>query len=191
MRRAVRLAGMDGNPLHRGIDRVERALWVLLAVAFVVAVPMLVPLAGNVTRTENVRLLRQEQSWREVKAVLVTSAPARMDGYSSASTEWVAGSWRAPSGAHRTGLVPVTPGSPAGTHVNVWVDRQGAITNLPPLTFDAITFRVAVVEILTAIGLAMAGIGMGCAIRWVTNRRRMAYWAIEWACFGPRWSAKH
>jgi hypothetical protein len=190
MRRAARLAGMDGNPLRSGIDRVERALWVLLAIAFVIAVPVLVPMAGRVARAENLQLLRQEQSWREVKAVLLTAAPARMEGYGSAATVWVSGRWQAPSGARRTGLVPTAPGTPAGSSVSIWVNRHGAITNLGPLSGDAVTFRVIAVEILTAIGLAMAGFGTGCAVRWAANRRRIACWAIEWACFGPRWSAR-
>ncbi len=163
----------------------------LLALAFLVAVPVLVPLAGNLTWSANARLVKQEQSWREVNVVVRGSAPARMQGYGSPGLQWVPGQWQAPSGGLRTGLVPVAPGTPAGSSVRVWADRQGMISLLPPLSEQAVTFRVMVVEILAAVGLAMTVFGLGCAVRWVANRRRMAYWAIEWACFGPRWSARH
>ena len=143
------------------------------------------------TRAENVQLLHQERSWREVKAQLVTSAPARTEGFSDAPTVWVPGRWQARPGSQRSGLVPTAPGTPAGARVPIWIDGHGDVTNVPPISAAAVAFRVIVVEILAAIGLAAAGIGIGCAVRWVTNRRRMAYWAIEWACFGPRWSARH
>jgi len=170
---------------------VERALWVLLAVAFLVAVPVLVPMAGNATRAENLRLVHQEQSWREVNAVAINAAPARMDGLDSSATVWVSGQWQAPAGVRRSGLIPVPPGTQAGSRVTIWVDGRGTVTNLRPVSMDAVTFRVIIVEILVAMGLAMVGLGAGCAVRWAANRRRMAYWAIEWACFGPRWSARH
>jgi hypothetical protein len=182
---------MDGNPLRRGIDRVERALWLLLAVAFVIAVPLLVPMAGNVTRADNLRLLTAERSWHEVRAVLLAPAPARVDGFSTSAVVWVSGRWQAPSGARHTGLVPTTPGTPAGSRVPIWVDRHGAVTDLHPVTAGVVMLRTIMIEILTAIGLAMTAAGLGCLVRWLMNKRRMAYWAVEWACFGPRWSARH
>jgi hypothetical protein len=191
VRRAARLAAMDGNPLRRGIDRVERALGVLLALAFLVAVPVLVPLAGSLTWSANTKLVHQEQSWREVRVRLLGSAPARAPGFGAPALIWIAGRWQAPSGARRTGLIPVAPGTPAGSSITVWVNRHGTISSFPPLSARAVTFRVMVVEILAAIGLAMTTAGLGCAVRWLANRRRMAYWAIEWKCFGPRWSPRH
>jgi hypothetical protein len=190
IRRMAGWAGMDGNPLRRGIDRVERGLWIVLAVAFFIAVPVVVPLAGNAARVDNTRMVVQERSWREVKAEVLAQAPGRSVGYSSVVV-WVAGRWPAPSGGTKTGLVPVTPGTRAGVRVPIWVDRAGHFTGIHPITIAVVTFRVILAEIFTAIGLAMAGLALAFGVRWLMNRRRMAYWAIEWACFGPRWSARH
>jgi hypothetical protein len=191
LRRAARLAGMDGNPLRRGIDRAEQVFWLLLAVAFLIAVPLLVPMAGGATRASNMRLVDAERSWREVSAVVLTAAPARMNGFSASETVWVYGRWRTPAGARRTGLVPAAPGTPAGASVKVWVDQRGAVTGQGPVTADIVTFRVILIEVMTAIGLSLTGVGLGWLVRWAMDRRRLACWAIEWACFGPRWSARH
>jgi len=50
--------------------------------------------------------------------------------------------------------------------------------------------RAIAIEVLTAAGLAAAALLLAIAVRWLMNRRRMTYWAIEWACFGPRWSSR-
>src|ERR1700691_1747916 len=121
MRRAVRWAGIDGNPLRRGVDRVERATFVLLAIGFAVAVPLLVPLAGRAAWASSLRLVRAEQSWRQVDAMLLSRAPARLQGYDSATTFWEPARWRAPSGPMRSGLVPADAGTPAGATVSIWV----------------------------------------------------------------------
>lgn len=191
MRRAGRWAGMDGNPLRRGVDRVERATFGLLAIGFAVAVPLLVPLAGRAAWTSSIRLVRAEQSWRQVDAVLQTRAPARLQGYDTAATLWEPARWRAPSGAMRSGLVPVEPGTPAGATTMIWVTDAGRYTGVAPLTTGLVTFRIVTIEVLAASGLAALALLAGVGVRWAGNRRRMAYWAIEWACFGPRWSARH
>jgi hypothetical protein len=161
----------------------------LLAVAFVIAVPVVVPLAGNATRVANTHLANSERSWREVSAHSITPAPGQSTGYDSAEV-WVTARWNAPSGGTRTGLVPVTPGTPADAKVPIWVNHTGHFTGISPITASVVTFRVIIVELLTAIGLAMAGLALAIGIRWVMNKRRMANWAIEWACFGPRWSSR-
>jgi hypothetical protein len=136
------------------------------------------------------RLVRLERSWRDVRAVLVKHAPHELGGYNSALSVWVPGRWQAPSGAIRSGLVPARPGAPAGSVVKVWVTSSGQLTGRPPFTADLIRMRATFIEFLTAAGLAAATVLLGIAVRWLMNRRRMTYWAIEWACFGPRWSTR-
>jgi hypothetical protein len=187
----ARWAGLDDNPLRRGIDRVERAVWLLLAVAFLVAAPMLVPLAGRMARVDGIGEVRRERLWRQVNAVLVRRAADRFDGYGADGAVWVQGRWRAPSGAARIGLVPVAPGAPAGTVVRIWVDRAGRVTGRPPVTVGLVTVRVIAVEVLALTGLAFAALLFAGFVRWVLNRRRMTVWDSEWACFGPRWTTRH
>ena len=47
------------------------------------------------------------------------------------------------------------------------------------------------IEVLTVAALAIIALLLAAFVRWLTNRRRMTYWAVEWDCFGPRWSARH
>ena len=182
---------MDGNPLRRGVDRAERALWILLGIAFFVLVPIVAPLAGHAARSAGLTEVKVQSSWREVNATLARRAPPQFYGYNSQMTVWVPGHWRAPSGAERTGLLPAKPSTPAGSHVKIWVDRAGQMTGRRPLTAGGLGVRIAVIESLAASALAVALLMLAWLVRWISDRRRMAYWGIEWACFGPRWSARH
>lgn len=190
MRRLAGWAGVDHNPLRRGIDRFERALWIVLGCAFFAVAPLVLPAAGHMAKAETLAAVRQEKSWQEVKAVLVRRAPDQVYGYSTSGTVWVSGRWRVPGGGVRYGLVPTAIGAPAGTVVPVWVDRDGRLTNGRPLTPGVVGPRVLAVEILAGAGLAATLLVFGCLLRWVTNRRRMTCWGTEWACIGPRWSTR-
>ena len=191
IRRIVGWAGIDGNPLRRGMDRLERLLWIGLLVAFLVTAPLLVPLAGRAARTDSIHQVKLERSWRQVNAVLLGRVPASLHSYDSAATAQVNARWRAPSGATRSGMVPAEPGAPAGTKLRIWVDWAGRFTGTEPLSASLVAVRVLAIEILVTVGLAVTGLGMAGLVRWLLNRRRMTYWTIEWACFGPRWSARH
>ncbi|HXS61368.1 MAG TPA: hypothetical protein VN767_00740, partial [Streptosporangiaceae bacterium] len=190
-RRVVRFAGADGNPLRRGIDRMERALWILLLIGFLSAAPMLAPMAGRAAQSSSSGQVRNERSWREVRAVLLQRSPDHFYGYSSSEADWVRGRWRAPTGRVMTGMIPAEPGTPAGTSVPIWVDHDGRLTHGQPLTAGLVSARVVAVEVLAVAGLAIFALLLAAGIRWFTNRRRMTYWTIEWDCFGPRWSARH
>jgi hypothetical protein len=182
---------VDGNPLRRGIDRVERGLWVILAAALFAAGPLLVPLAGHVARVGGMAEVKAEQSWQRVDAVLLRHAPDQLYGYNTTGgTVWVSGHWRRPGGGVKHGLVPTVIGAPAGTVVPVWVNQAGQLTGTRPLTISGVTTRVVAFEVLAGVALAIVALVLAGLIRWFTNRRRMAYWGFEWACIGPRWSTR-
>ncbi len=190
--RVAKFAGVDGNPLRRGIDRFERAVWVLIAVAFLAVTPMLAPMAGRAAQSASSGQVRSERSWRQVDAVLLKRAPDHFNnGYSSAQVVWVRGRWKSPAGHVITGMVPAQPGTPARTVVPIWVDHRGRLTGGQPVTAELVSARVAAIEVLAVVGLAGAALLTAALLRWLTNRRRMTYWTIEWDCFGPRWSARH
>jgi hypothetical protein len=50
--------------------------------------------------------------------------------------------------------------------------------------------RSVLVGVGSVAGLAGALLVLGWLIKVMLNRRRMAYWGIEWACFGPRWTTR-
>jgi hypothetical protein len=189
--RVAKLMGADGNPLRRGIDRLERAVWILLAAGFVASAPMLAPMAGRAAQSTGAGQVRNERSWREVKAVLLDRAPDHFGGYSSSEAVWVRGRWRSPGGQIMTGMIPAAPGTRARTAVPIWVDGSGHLTGGQPLTAGLVSARVVAIDVLAVAGLAILALLLAALVRWLTNRRRMTYWAIEWECFGPRWSARH
>jgi hypothetical protein len=190
-RRVAKFAGADGNPLRRGIDRMERAVWILLVAGFLTAAPMLAPMAGRAAQSTSSSQVRHERSWREVKARLLQRAPDHFNGYSSSEAVWVRGRWRSPAGRVMIGMIPAEPGTPAGTAVPIWVDHDGRLTGGQPLTAGLVSAQTVAVEVLAVAGLAIFALLLVAGVRWLTNRRRMTYWTIEWDCFGPRWSARH
>jgi hypothetical protein len=189
IRRIAGWAGVDRNPLRRGIDRVERAAWMILVLAFFAVLPLVVPMAGQASHVSGMAEVKQERSWQPVNAVLLRHAPYRFYGYTTGAV-WVSGRWQAPGGRTQYGLVPTVLGAPAGTVVKVWVTNTGQLTSNHPLTVGAVSARVLAMKVLAAVGLAATLLLVAGLIRLLTNRRRMAYWGCEWAFIGPRWSTR-
>jgi len=190
IRRAAGWIGADRSPLRRPMDRFEGALRVVLVVGFLIGAPLVATAAGHLTQLVGLRQVRQEASWRRVQAMLLRPAPPRYYGYGSMMTYRVPGRWRTPSGATRSGLVPVRTGAPAGARVSIWVDGTGRMTGRQPITTSMVQVRTLLAEIGSVAALAAALLAVAVLARLLLNRRRMAYWGIEWACFGPRWSAR-
>lgn len=190
IRRMAGWAGVDRNPLRRGIDRAERAAWLLLVLAFFAVMPVVVPMAGQASRVGGMAEVKQQQSWQQVNAVLLRHAPYRLYGYGASGTVWVAGRWRVPGRRTQYGLVPTVTGAPAGTVVRAWVTNTGQLTSNHPFTVSALSARVLAIKVLVAAGLAATLLMLAGLIRWLTNRRRIAYWGCEWATIGPRWSTR-
>jgi hypothetical protein len=190
IRRIARSIGADRNPLRRPIDRFENAIRLLLVLAFVICGPLLAPAAAHLSQVAGLEEVQREASWRQVDAVLLHPAPSRFAGYGSMATFWVAGRWRAPSGATKVGMVPTRTGMPAGTKVRIWVNWTGRVTGRHPLTVGMVRARSALFGIASVACLAAGLLLLAWLIGMVLNRRRMAYWGIEWACFGPRWTTR-
>lgn len=191
---AMRIAGWlgaDGNPLRRRTDRVEGAIRLLLLLAFLACGPLLASATGTMTQSAGLRQIRQQQSWRQVPAVLLRPAPQPYYAYSSMTTYRAPGRWLAPTGVVKVGQVPTPAGLPAGAIVRIWVDASGRLTGRAPLKTRVVVIRTVLAELVTMTGLAIALLVLAGLVRWVLNRRRMASWAIEWASFGPRWSTRH
>jgi CubicO group peptidase (beta-lactamase class C family) len=190
IRRAAGCIGADRNPLRRPVDRFESRLRLLLLLGFLVGVPLIAPAAGHLTHVTGLREVRQEASWRQVTAVLLQPAPPAYYGYRSVATYWVTGRWQAPSGAVRSGKIPARTGVRKGDKVTIWVDPSGRLVAGHPMTLSMVQVRTVLAEIGSALGLGVALIALAGLVRALLNRRRLAQWGIEWACFGPRWSTR-
>jgi len=162
----------------------------VLAAGFLVAAPLLAPVTGSMAHADAMREVRQDTSWRQVSAVLLRSAPQQYYGYGAMTTFWVPARWTAPDGAVRTAEVQARNGAAAGSTVQVWVNRAGRLTGRQPMTTGLVRVRTALVEFLTVIALGLLAATLAVLLRIGMNRRRMRYWAVEWACFGPRWTSK-
>jgi hypothetical protein len=190
IKRIARSIGADRNPLRRPIDRFESGIRLMLVLAFVICGPLLAPATAHLSQVAGLAEVQREASWRQVDAVLLHQAPSRFAGYGSMATLWVAGRWRAPSGATRVGMVPTRNGMPAGSKVRIWVNWTGRVTGRQPLTAGVVQARSVLFGIASVAGLAAGLLLLAWLIGLVLNRRRMAYWGIEWACFGPRWTTR-
>lgn len=190
IRRIAGWLGADGNPLRRRIDRVETVLRLLLVLGFAVAVWIFAPVTGRIAAADGIRQVRQESSWRQVTAVLLRPSPPQYYGYGSLATYWVPARWQAPSGAVRKGVVPTRAGARSGSAISIWVSWAGRPTGHRPMTASLVRVRAILIEFLTVASLALVAAAIGGLIRWLTNRRRIREWGLEWACFGPRWTAR-
>ena len=172
------------------MDKFETGLRFVLVLTFVFGAALLAPATGRLATSAGLREVRQESSWREVSAVLLRPPPPHFYGYGSMSTYWIAGRWRAPSGAIRQGMIPVRSGIPVGGRVNVWVTRSGGLTGRHPMTRAMVGLRSALMQVGAVAALALVLFAAAAIAAAMLNRRRMLAWGIDWACFGPRWTTR-
>lgn len=185
-RRRVGLLGLGGNPLRRGVDRIEARILTGLLVAFLIGAPLLAVAAGRWEHSAAVAEQRAQQSVHLVTAVLLQDVPDIVVGDGT----WDAGAlarWTASDGKSRVGEVLDTAGAPAGSTVRIWVDGSGRQAGFPPLTHRGVETRVITAAALASAALAIMLLTMALCLRWLLNRRRLAGWDAAWADFGPRW----
>ncbi|MFI9612719.1 hypothetical protein ACIHCM_13790 [Streptomyces sp. NPDC052023] len=170
------------NPLKRRSDRVEA--WVLLGVRALAAAAAV--LAGPaVSRNVELELARERVEWRRIEARLSESVPGSSPTRSGApDTErlWAEVRWPAPDGSDRTGQAKVRPGSPAGTPVTVWIDRQGRLVTEPTTPGEA-RVRADLIGALAGLGAAALPLTGGRLLRNRLERRRLDQWETDWARF--------
>ncbi|MFD7439429.1 hypothetical protein [Streptomyces sp. NPDC059861] len=170
------------NPLRRRSDRVEA--WILLgAWALTALVGVLAGLA--VSRTVEGELARERVEWRPVEARLaeqVPGSPPAPSGAPGIERVWAEVRWSAPDGSGRTGQARVRPGSPAGTPVTVWTDRQGRLVTEPTTPSEA-HVRAHLTGALAGIGAATLPLAGARLLRDRLERERLDQWETDWARF--------
>ncbi|MGD0375006.1 MAG: hypothetical protein ABSB01_10555 [Streptosporangiaceae bacterium] len=185
--RFARAPGLDGNPLRRGIDRLQTAVTLGLCALFLISAPLLATAAWRWTHQASLAQQRAEQGWHQVSAVTLQSTPPA-DQYAS---QWqdtaVLASWAAPSGIKRVGEILVPAPLAAGQRVRIWVNGSGWQTG-PPLSPSQLTTRAIGVAALAPILLAGALLSIGWLARWLLNRRKLADWEAAWTLVEPQWT---
>ncbi|MFI6013513.1 hypothetical protein ACIBAG_32725 [Streptomyces sp. NPDC051243] len=183
----VRLWRWRRSPLRRRSDLVEA--WVVLCAwvfALVGALFAGLVAADAVTRSAQDMRARSQQ----VTAVLVkdTEDP----GASRVTTDhlvWGTVRWTDPDGTSRTDEARVPPNVKAGSKVEVWTDRNGAVVNEPLSETEILMHSIA--GGVLAAG-ATGGLVLGCSwmVRLGLERRRLEQWAAEWERMDTPWGWK-
>jgi hypothetical protein len=191
--RLARRLWMGRSPLRRRTDRVEAWITGALLAMFLIGAPLSWAAAGHWVQQGGTLEQRAQQSWHQVPAVLLQTAPVLSDFDVRTSLNLqvsVRARWPGPGGQKLVGNVPVTPGTPAGRTVEVWVDGSGRPTGVPLLHAELVKREIGA-EVLAPIGLAIVLLAVGCVVRLLMNRRRLAGWEAGWASIGPRWTRHH
>lgn len=187
--RVGRIIAGDQNPLRRHVDRIESAITVGLAVAFLIAAPLLSIFAVRAVGTAGVREQQVQSGWTQVQAVLSENAGAGLMGLDGEwDTSWVTAHWTMPTGAPQIGYVAVALNAKAGQRMTVWVTPAGQLTH-PPLTRAEVGQREVLTALAAPAGLAVLLLVAAGAVRVLANGRRMAGWTRAWDATGPRWSS--
>ncbi len=192
LRRLGRRFWLGRSPLRRRTDRIEAWITALLLAIFLVGAPAAWVTAGQWVQHQGRLEQIAQQSWHQVPAVLLKTAPAlpNFDLRTSWNYEVMTlARWFGPGGRHLAGQVPATPGTLAGTTVPVWVNAAGQETVQPLLRGELIKRELGA-EVVAPFALAILLLFVGLVVRWLMDRRRLAGWETNWAFVGPRWS-KH
>ena len=185
--RLVRGLRLDRNPLRRGSDRAETAMFGVLLAAFLVGAPFAAHVAGSWTYATSIREAHAQQAaFRQVPATLLEGAASWSIGEGGAEAQ---ARWTAPDGQARTGQVFVPSGVPAGSTVLVWTNHAGQLAD-PPLQHSQVTGRDNMARVLAVAALAVMVLIVGLTGRWTLDRRRLAAWDAEWLATAPGWSTR-
>jgi hypothetical protein len=179
---ARRLLGR--NELRRPADRIETAVIVCLVAAFLTAAVAAACFAGHLYQSEHTAAA----GLRPAVAVLSQPGPA-----ATAQTAAVGARWRLHNGTERSGTLtsvtaPAIYGAPAGTSVQIWLDRSGEPAAPPANPADMI-FSALLAGIIATAGAAVVLILCYTLCRTVLDRHRLAGWESAWAAVGPRWTS--
>lgn len=180
-RRAVHGLWPDRNPLRRNVDRMEALIVGGLAVAFLAGAPLAAVTAGQVVYSAVSRTVHTQQSWRQIPAVLLETAPQ-----SAAPT--ARARWTTPDGTRRSGTVSTPPGAKAGTTVRVWVGPAGRLTG-PPFAGSPMAEAV-LAAVIAPMALGSVLLCAGAVAQGVLGRRRLAAWDADWEVTEPQWTRR-
>jgi hypothetical protein len=186
--RVSRRLGFDHNPLRRRADRIDGWLLPALIAAFVILGPLVVGAAGLWVHTDDAAAQRAEQSWHEVRAVLLApvAGPAISGNGGDSWLVWTPARWTADGRPH-TGNVPAPAGTSKGAVVPVWFSRAGQM-QVPPLNAAGARDRIVVAALFALASLAVVLTVLGVLARWLLDRSRLAGWEAAWRSVGPQWS---
>jgi uncharacterized iron-regulated membrane protein len=184
VRRLARLLA-GRNPLRRPYDRIEGAVLLVLAAAFLAAVAGASLVGTNLYQAQRAA----DAGLRPATAILIQGGP---DSKLTSSGELLA-RWPAPGGRERSGVLtavdtPAIINTAAGTRVPVWLNRHDQ-PSVPPSGQTILVTVAVLAAVMTAAGATLALLICYGLCRVALDRRRLAAWESAWASTGPRWSS--
>lgn len=183
------LTAVWGNPMARDVDRWQAGLRLALVTLWVLLLPI-AAVIGFVVSSDGLDKVHQQARDRvATTAVLTEAAPAMVftaSGVPVLGTTPVPAQWAAGDGTTHYGRVPAQAGSVAGTRVDIWTDRSGALTDAPLSSGGAVVTGVLVtVSMMTFWALLLAAV-----LKFFANyfdRRRSAEWDRDWERAAATW----
>jgi hypothetical protein len=188
--RVLRRFTLGSGPLKRASDRLEYFSRLLLVGVLLTAVAVALAVATAVYADGGPEASAQQAERHQVTALLEEDAVTSSDASGSVLALGRARAvWTGPSGAERTGVVPVAAGSEAGSTVSIWIDPDGTRTTRP-LTSGDLAARGLGFGVLTYFVIAMFAWFAHDTFRRMLDRGRSRRWADEWAVVGPLWTGR-
>ena len=176
------------NTLRRPVDRIEGAVLVALAAAFLAAMAVASVLGAHTYQSQRAA----SAGLRPVVAVLSQAGPLFYG--SLAQPGHADARWRDPGGSEQAGVLttataPSITGAAAGARIPVWLDRSGQPV-APPGGHVAMIVNALAPGIAVAGGAALTLLVCYGLCRLVLDRRRLAAWESAWSLTGPRWTTR-
>ncbi|HEX9353471.1 MAG TPA: hypothetical protein VF933_06605 [Streptosporangiaceae bacterium] len=172
------------NELRRPSDRIERAIVVSLAAAFLTALVAAAFFAGHFYQSQRALAARSRP------AVAVPSRPGPTAG---SQTTAAGASWRPPDRTGRSGTLTSATGptvrAAARTSIRGWPDRSGEPPASPPSPSDMMVNAV-LADTTIMVGAAVVLTLCYLLCRMALDRHRLARWESAWAVVGPQWTSR-
>jgi hypothetical protein len=187
----ARRLGLDANPLRRSTDRAEAWIRIALVLAFLVGTPLVAWGAGHWAGSVATTAVRARLAGdHRVPATLLRGVPTGPDQQLTLGLGLAKARWAGPGGSVRTGYVQAPPGSRAGSTVQVWLDRSGALTAPPSLLHRQIRGWVLMMAVLAPVVLALLLLAAMGILGHILERRRLAGWTQAWSAVEPQWTRR-
>ncbi|KUL22194.1 Rv1733c family protein [Streptomyces regalis] len=174
------------NPLRRTSDRIESWFSGFLMLMLALGLPAASLSAGLSAYKSSMRTVQAQSAERQEVSARLTS---NVTSDSNVAKQSAQVRWTDKDGTARTGTTLVKSGTPKGTTVRVWVDRDGHLTS-PPMSALNATTTGWFVGGMAAAGVAAGFYGARAGMSWALDRRRYAQWDVEWDRVEPLWSAR-
>ncbi|MGQ4601219.1 Rv1733c family protein [Nocardia sp. R6R-6] len=181
-RRTCRRVGLDRNPLRRRADRVQTGVAALLALVFLIIVPVLaVIVGGGVYRMETAAVQAETARLHRVDATVIEAGRAPL--YAPVIPARV--SWKDAAGGTHTGDYQSTTVVQPGSTVSIWLNDGGSIVE-PPSSTRAVSKAVLLTS-AALVGVAVVHGGSYWLVRRRLDRRRLRQWETEWVAADLTW----